>query len=151
MTPNSLPSERVAVVGVIDPDAYSATTIVTNTYIPLKDFHRYMAIVSVGDMVSTAKLNAKIIAYTSDGGAGAFDVPGCAITALTQAGSDDNKQAIINFDPSNLPSAAYTHFKLSVTLTDAGADMGAVVLGIDPRYAPASDNDVATVDEIVSG
>jgi hypothetical protein len=25
----------------------------------------------------------------------------------------------------------------------------AIVLGFDPRYAPASDNDAATVDEIV--
>lgn len=44
----------------------------------------------------------------------------------------------------------YTHFRLSVTMGTAGADLGAIVLGFDPLYAPASDNDASTVDEVVT-
>jgi hypothetical protein len=148
---NSLPSERCAIVGNIDPDAY-ANGAQSTGYIPLKDFGRFMAIVQAGDIVSTGTVDAKITAYTSDAGAGAYDVPGAAITQLTQAGSDSNKQAVINFDVDSLAgSTKYTHFRLTVTMGTAGADLGAIVLGFDPRHAPASDGDAATVDSIASG
>lgn len=147
---NKLPSEIAAVVGVIDPDAYAANTYTTG-YIPMKLFRRFMAIVTVGDIVSTGVVNAKLIAYTSDAGAGAFDIPGAAITQMTEAGTDSNKQAVINFDTAALAgSTEYTHFRLSLALTVAGADAGAVVLGFDPLYGPASDNDASTVDSISS-
>lgn len=148
---NKLPSEVAAVVGVIDPDAYAASTVTTNEYIPLKNFRRYMAIVQAGDIVSTGTVDAKLIAYTDGSGTGAFDIPGAAITQMTQAGTDSNKVAVINFNTDVLAgSTEYTHMKLSVTMGTAGADLGAIVLGFDPRTAPASDNDTAAVDSIAS-
>ena len=147
---NKLPSERVAVVGNIDPDAYAASTITTNEYIPLKNFRRFMAVLQAGDIVSTGTIDAKLIAYTSGAGAGATDITGSAITQLTQAGTDSNKQVVINLNTEALAGTAFTHFRLSVTLGTAGADFGAVVLGFDPLYPPATDNDVSTVDEVVS-
>ena len=146
---NKLPTEAAAVVGAIDPDAYAASTVTTG-YIPLKNFRRFMAVITVGDMVATAVLNAKLIGYTDGAGGGAADIPGAAITPLTQAGTDDNKQAVINLNTDALAGTAFTHFRLSATLTVAGADLGAVVLGFDPLYAPASLADATTVDEIVS-
>ena len=147
---NKTPSEASAVVGIIDPDAYAAAAYTTE-YIALKDFQRFQAIVQVGDFVSTGTLDAKLIAYTSSGGAGATDIPGSSITQMTQAGTDSNKQAIINLNTDALAGTPkFTHFKLSVTLGTAGADMGAVVLGFGPKYGPASDSDLTTVDEIIS-
>lgn len=146
---NKLPSEVAAVVGVIDPDAYTASTYATG-YIPLKNFRRFMAIVQVGTLGTAAVVNAKLIAYTDGSGTGPFDVPGAAITPLTQAGTDADKQAIINFDPAKLAGTAYTHFTLSVTNTVEAMDASAVVLGFDPLYAPASGSDLAAVDEIVT-
>lgn len=147
---NKLPSEVAAVVGVIDPDAYAAGAYTTD-YIPLKNFHRFMAIVQAGDIVSTGTIDAKLTAYTNGSGSGALDVTGAAITQLTQAGTDSNKQAVINLNTDALAGATkYTHFRLTVTLGTAGADMSALVLGFDPRHSPASDTDATTVDEIVS-
>lgn len=147
---NTLPSEVAAVVGVIDPDAYTANTYTTD-YIPMKLFRRYMAILQVGTLGTGAVVNAKLIAYTDGSGGGAFDVPGAAITPLTQAGTDSDKVAVINFDPSKLAGTPeYTHFRLSVTNTVEAMDASAVVLGFDARYKPASDNDIAAVDEIVT-
>lgn len=147
---NKTPSEMVAVVGNIDPDAYAQSTVTTGEYIPLKNFRRFMAIIQAGDIVSTGTVDAKLITYTDGSGNGAADVTGSAITQLTQAGTDSNKQVVINFDPSKLAGGAMTHFKLSVTMGTAGADLSAVVIGLDPRYGPASDNDATTVDEIVT-
>ena len=146
---NLLPIDVATVVGVIDPDAYSATAIASNI-MALKDFRRFMAVVQVGDIVSTGTVDAKLVAYTSAGGAGAADITGATITQMTQAGSDSNKQAVINLNTDALAGTAYTHFGLTVTLGTAGADMGAIVLGFDPRHAPASDADAATVDSIKS-
>lgn len=147
---NKLPSEAVAVVGNIDPDAYAAAAYTTD-YIPMRDFRRFMAIVQAGDIVSTGTVDAKLTAYTDAAGGGAFDIPGAAITQMTQAGTDSNKQAVINLNTDTLAgSVRYTHLRLTVTLGTAGADMGAVVLGFDPRSAPASDSDASTVDSIAS-
>ncbi len=147
MMQNATPSEQSAILGVVDPDAYTAAAYSTG-YMPLKLFSRLQAIVMAGDLGASATINAKLTAYTDSSGGGALDIPGAAITALTQAGTDDNKQAIINVNLAG--SVAYTHARLTVTVGTATSDMGAIVLGFGPRYAPASDNDAASVDEIVT-
>ena len=84
-------------------------------------------------------------------GTGAKDITGKAITQLTQAGTDSNKQAIINLHRDELDLAnSYTHVRLSHTVATATSDSAAILLGFDPRYNTASDNDAATVDEIVA-
>lgn len=145
---NSLPSERVAIIGVIDPDAYAAAAYNTGL-VAVGNFHRLQAIVQVGDIVATGTVNAKLQGAIGSGGS-PVDIPGAAITQLTQAGSDSNKQAVINLNLDSLAGTGYDHVQLVVTLGTAGADMGALLLGFDPRSAPASDYDAATVDEIVS-
>lgn len=148
---NKLPTEQAAVVACIDPDAYTAAAYSTG-YIALKNFERFCAVVMAGDLGSSATINAKLTAATSAAGAGATDITGAAITALTQAGTDDNKQAIINLNTSCdfLAGSAYTHFRLTVTVGTATSDMGALVLGFNAKYDPASDSDSSAVDEIVS-
>lgn len=146
---NNLPSERAAVVGVIDPDAYSANTYYTG-YISMALFRRFMAVIMAGDMGSSATVDAKLIGYTDGSGSGAHDLSGKAITQLTQAGTDDNKQAVINLNTDELAGSGYTHFRLSVTIATQAVDLSAIVFGFDPDYGPASDNDASTVDEIVA-
>jgi len=147
---NKTPSEVCALVGVISPAAATAAAYNTG-YIPLKNFRRYMAVISAGVLGSSATLDAKLTVYTSAAGAGAYDVPGAAITQLTKAGSDDNKQAIINLNTDTLAGGTkYTHMRLTCTVGTATSPFGAMVYGFDPAYGPASDNDLSTVDEIVS-
>jgi hypothetical protein len=150
MNGNSLPSERVAVVGNIDPDAYTANTYYSG-YIALKNFRRFMAVVQAGDLGTNATLDAKLIGYTDGSGTGAADITGAAITQLTEAGTDSNKQAVINLNTDALAGATeYTHMRLALTIATATSDAGAVVLGFDPVHSPASDNDATTVDSIAS-
>jgi len=147
---SSLASERVALLGAIDPDAYAASTVVSD-YGYAGNFERMMAVVSVGDMVATSVVSAKLVQATTSAGAGAKDITGKSITNLTQAGTDDNKQAIINVKSDELDTTnGFDYVALSVTLATAGADAAGYLFGIDARYGPASDNDLASVDEIVS-
>lgn len=145
----SLPSERIAIVGNIDPDAYTAATYTTD-WVEMKNYFNFMAIVQAGDLGPSATLDAKLWAATSGAGAGAADITGAAITQLTQAGTDSNKQAIINFDPSVLAGSAYTHVQLSMTVGTATSNAGAILLGFNPRYAPATDSDATTVDSVAT-
>ncbi len=146
---NVKPSDRVAVVGVIDPDVTTASTVTTG-WIPMAKFGSIMAIVMAGTLGTGATVNAKLEQATSAAGAGAKDITGKAITALTEAGTDSDKQAIINCFQDDLDIAnAFTHVRLSVTVGTATSDAGAIVLGFNPVQGQARLSDIASVDEIV--
>lgn len=143
------PSDAAAVEGNIDPDAYAAGTYTTG-WIAAKDFDAFLAIVQAGDLGASATLDAKLQQATDGSGTGAKDIAGKAITQLTQAGTDSNKQVLINLRADELDvTNDFDFFRLSMTIATAASDAGAIVLGFTPRYAPASDNDASTVDEIV--
>jgi len=149
MNPNSLPTERVALVGNIDPDAYGTGDFIT-AYVPMKNFRRFMAVVQAGTLGSSATLDARLRVATSAAGAGAENVTGSAITQLTQAGTDSDKQAIINFDPVVYAGTAFTHVALQISVGTASSDAGGLLFGFDCLYPPADDYDASTVDEIVT-
>lgn len=143
-----LPSEKVAIVATIDPDAYSAGTQVSD-WVNMENFHQIQAIVLAGIIAASGKIDARLVQATSSTGAGAKDVTSKSITQLTTA--DNDKQAVINLKAEELDIAnSFTFVALYQKLTTAGGDMGAVVLGFQPRYAPADDLDLSSVDEYVS-
>lgn len=147
---NAKPSEMLGVVGNIDPDAYAAGTYTTG-WISAKLFLAFMAIVQVGDMVATSTVNAKLEQASDGAGTGAKDIANKAITALTQAGTDDNKQAVINLRPEELDvDNGFTHFRLSMTVAAAASDAAGMVLGYAPARGPATGADATTVDEVVA-
>lgn len=144
----NIPSEAVAVVATIDPDAYAASTVLSD-YVSAANFHSYMAIIAIGTVAATTTLDAKLRQATDVSGTGVKDITGAAITQVLTAGSDT--QVVINIFPHQLDTAnSFNHLVLSVTTAADVADYGAVILGLDPRTAPASDNDLASVAEIVT-
>jgi len=141
---------EVGILGAIDPDVYTAGTYTTD-WISAAQFQRFMAIVMAGTLGTSATLDAKIEQATSAAGAGAKDVTGAAITQLTQAGTDSDKQSVITFGSDDLDLAAgYTHFRLSMTVATATSDAGGIVIGSSLRTGPVSAQDSAAVDEIVT-
>jgi hypothetical protein len=146
---NGKATELLALAGVIDPDAYAAGTY-TTAWVSAKNFAMLAALVSVGDMVATSTVNAKLEQATSSGGAGAKDITGKAITALTQAGADDNKQAWINVKPEELDvDNGFAFVRLSMTVATAASDSGGFLFGYAPSRGPATDVDLTSVDEVV--
>lgn len=149
MNSNLKPSDQVAIVGVIDPDANAAATYTTG-WVDMAKWGALMAIVMAGTLGASATLDAKIEQATDSSGTGAKDVSGKAISQLTQAGTDSDKQAVINLFADDLDfNNAFTHARLSMTVATATSDSGAVLLGLYPRMGGAADSDAATVDEIV--
>lgn len=140
------PSEAVAVVANIDPDAYSAAAY-TSGWVAVENFHQFLAIVQAGTLGSSATLNFKLQEATDGSGTGAQDITGKAITQLTQAGTDSDKQAVIELNSEDV-TTGYTHVAMVMTVGTATSDAGAIMLALNPRYGPAYSNDATTVDEI---
>ena len=147
---NALASESVAVLATIDPDALTAATH-SSDWVAMKDFERALAVVMVGTLGSSATVDAKLQQATDSSGTGAKDVSSKSITQLTDAGTDSDKQALINIRGDELDVAnGFDYVRLQMIVATATSDGSGMVLGINPRYAPASDSDLSTVDEIVS-
>lgn len=147
---NTLFSEAVAVGATIDPDVYTAAAY-TSDYMSMGDFENAMAIIMAGTLGASATLDAKLVQATDSSGTGSKDITGKAITQLTQAGTDSDKQAIINCRSEELDiDNGFDHIAITMTVGTATSDAGAILLGSNARFGPASDNDLASVDEIVS-
>lgn len=147
---NTLPSEVAAVVATIDPDAYTAATYLSDA-VDMSKIDQLLAVVMAGELGASATLDAKLTQATTSGGS-YKDITGKAITQLTQGGSDESdKQALINCRADELDiDNDYRWVKLSMTVGTATSDCCALLLGFGARYGPASDGDLATVDEIVN-
>lgn len=159
---NILPSEQAAVVATIDPDA-NGHGAVNSDWVDMADFETLMAVLFVGDFPDTSStLDFKLQQATSSGGAGAKDITGKAITQIA-AGSPaaGDKQAIINLRGSELDiDNAFRFVRAVATGADSASpvdspgpntiDYSALLLGFMPKHGPASDHDLASVDEIVS-
>jgi len=146
MNPNVKPSQRVTLLGVIDADAYAASTV-TTAWVDASKYESLLGFVAVGDFVTNGVLDAKLEQATDGSGTGAKDVTGKAMTQMTQAGTDSNKQAFINCLAEELDvNGGFRFVRLSCTLTTAGADLAAYLFGMDARYTPAH---AASVDEVV--
>jgi hypothetical protein len=148
VNPNILPSNQAVLAGIIDPDAYTAATYTTG-WVSMVTYDAIQAIVMAGTLGSSATIDAKLQQASDGSGTGAKDITGKAITQLTQASTDDDKQAIINCRADELDrDNNFTHVRLSVTVATATSDMGGLILGHNARYQPATD--LASVDEVVS-
>ena len=97
-------SERLAVVACIDPDAYTTGTTASDT-IDMKNRGRVMFIVQAGTLGSSATLDFKLQGCATSGGTYA-DISGKAVTQLTEAGTDSDKQAIVEISAEELKFAS---------------------------------------------
>ncbi len=143
------PSEKAAIVATIDPASLTANTYVSD-YVDMADFEQVMAILLLGAITTNGTVDAKLVQATDSSGTGVKDISGAAVTQLTKAGSDDNKQVILQTRGDLLDvEGGFRYVALSVTTATAASLGAAVVLGFNPTYGPASDYDLASVDEIV--
>jgi len=147
-TTNSTFSDRVAIVGAIDPDAYTAS----GSYDKLTDaidmskWGRVAFVVIAGDVEDTGTVDFKVTECATSGGT-YTDISGKSITQLTT--DDDDKQAIVEVAVDELGSGK-RYLKGALQTATAGSDAAVIALGLDARLEPASGNDLASVDEIVT-
>lgn len=148
MNQNIKPSDRIAVLDAIDPDATAAGDVSTD-WVSLATVGNVLAVIQTGELGTSATVDAKIEQAQDSSGTGAKDITGAAITQLTQAGSDSDKQALINVRPENLDiDNDFNHVRLTITVAVATSDVGGLLLGLDGKYQPVTQ--ASTVAESVS-
>ena len=143
-------SEYLSVIGVIDP-ANNATSLGSDVF-DFKNFEKVMAIISVGAFGTAGTVDAKFLQSATSNGTYTTYVATKSITQLTEAGSDDNKQAIINLNAAEVAAATMRWGKLKVTCGGTTNYIHAVVLGVPRRteaFTTIAANDLSSVDEIV--
>jgi hypothetical protein len=102
----------------------------------------------VGAIATNGTCDIAISQATDGSGTGAKDV--VAATQLTQAGTDSNKQVVLQCRADQLDLAGgFRYIAVEVVTAVAATIAGAALIGFNPAYGPASGYDVASVDEIV--
>ena len=146
----SLMSEEFALVATIDPDAYTTGTSGSD-WVDMGMFQQIMCTVYVGTLGSSAGVDVQLEQATDSSGTGAKDITGKTITELTDAATNSDDQAIINLRSDELDVANdFTHVRAVMTVATATSDAGLAIYGRRARRQPASQNDLASVVEIVS-
>lgn len=140
--------QKLAVVSCVDPDAYT-TGDVNDDVIDMLYWRRVTFLVMAGDLGSSATLNFKVYGDTASGGAFATQITGKEITALTQAGTDSNKQSHIEVTAEEVAAQGFRYIRGTMSVGAATSDCGVVALGEPAHYAPASNFDLSSVDEYV--
>lgn len=149
MLNNQPPSDRAALIGVIDPASHSAGAPISTAWIDMKLFQSALVAALIGEIGVSGTVDVLVEQATDGSGTGSKAVTGKAITQL--GATDDNKQVMINLRADELDAAnGFTHCRVTLTPTTAAAVAGVAVFGMDPRYAPASNHDLVSVAEIVS-
>jgi len=138
-------TEQLALVATIDPDAYTAAAY-TSDWVAMKNRRRAIFVLMVGDLGTSATVDFVVKEATDGSGTDAQTLK--SATQLTQAGTDSDKQVIIEVEAEEL-SAGFTHLAAVVTIGTATSDMGLVAFADVSRYQPDT-GDLASVDEIVT-
>jgi hypothetical protein len=149
MNANLKYAERCAVLATIDPVSQAAGTVTTG-WVSVANFHRLVAEVQTGVMGASATLDAKIQQATDSSGTGVKDVAGRAIVQILKA-AGDNKQAFIEVSPDNDldTNGGFGYVRLSMTVGTAASLISGKVIGLNPRFAPASAFNQAGVVQVV--
>lgn len=151
MWPTLKPSQRVAVVGAVNPQSTNA--VQTTAWIDMSQFESALAIIAVGAISAGGLIDAQIQQAQDNAGTGAKAVQtpqgvNKSITEIVAAGQ--NVQALINVRASEIDTNnGYRFIQLSITPSVAAALISGQVLGLDPKYGVASDHAAATQTQII--
>jgi len=141
-------SEKLAVLGTIDPQAVggTTTTTVSSDVVDMSAFRRVMFVLSVGTLGVGSTVDLTVYKGTATGTVTSSHT---AITQLTAA--DDDKQVIVEVTAEQVEPNRYV--KAVIVAADSGAGtidgMSLVALGGECRHGPAVNYDLSSVDEIV--
>ena len=144
---SSLPSERAAVVATVDPIDGNNTTIKTDA-VDLSKFREAMFVLLTGVMASSSTIAAIKLqesATTTDGDFS--DISGKTIA--DRDNDDDAQQFVINIKSDELTSGK-RYVRMVATCSAHSILVAMIGLGLVPRFAPGSDDDLSSVIAITA-
>ena len=142
------PSERIAVVGTVDPQTVANSEQLTDA-VDMAKWHEAMFILCLGNMAAET-IDFGVYESATSGGSYTA-VTGKAATQLAaHASNNDNTQIVINVKAEELSSGMRYLKGRAITGNSTGGPACVVALGLKPRHAPGSDDDLASVVQIVT-
>ena len=144
-------SEYISVIGTIDPDANTTASYQTDVF-DFKNFEQVVAVVMAGAFGTAGTLDAQFqFAPTSNGTY--TTVPAIAMTQLTEAGSDDDKQVVMVCTAEQVAATTNRWGRVNLDVGVETTDCAVIVLG-KPRltlaFTSIAAHDLSTVDEIIT-
>lgn len=138
-------SESLALVGIIEPDAYAASSNELTDAIDMSLYQRVLFVVQVGTMGDTSTIDFEVQeSATSDGTYAPIGGLGTETRRITQlagdatpANSDSDKQVLVEVSVDDLTSGK-RFIKGSLNVGTAASDVGVVAIGTRARYQPVS-------------
>lgn len=145
MNANVAATEKLAIIGTIDPATVANSEVFTDV-VDMAKFHQVVAYALLGN-IAAETVDFKAYTCNSDG-SGATQLKACTQLAA-HATNNDNVQLGINVRAEELGplSKQYVKFGL-VTGGVTGGPAAVVVLGADGRFQPESDSDLASVVQL---
>ena len=156
---HNLPSERLPVIAALDPANYTTQTGTGSSgdmytdIVDMSKFRQAMFVVQTGTYGTAASLAITLVEMSTSYASLGTTISGKTATALTEAGSDGDKQVVLNLAQSEL-TATYKWVACKCVLTVGSCYLSAIGIGYDPRQAEPwtsiSYGDQSSVDEIVT-
>lgn len=142
--------EEFAIVATIDPDAYG-TGDQTSDIIDMRYWREVSIDVYGGTLGTSATLDIAVSSSANSNMSSPTVLTGKSITALTEAGTDSDKQARVRVTAEEVAAngAEHRYIQVTATLTAATSDYAVAVYGSPARYMPTENFDLASVDEQV--
>lgn len=143
-------SEELAVIGTIDPDAYG-TGAQNGDVIDMAKWRRVLFILLAGELGSSATLDFEVFGDVASNGSFATAITGKEITQLTQAGTDSDKQVLVEVTSEEVAAQGLRYIRPTATLGTATSDYAMIALGV-PAHSTRdiTGSDLASVDEVIS-
>jgi hypothetical protein len=139
-------SQALSLIATIHPASYSAKT--SSDGVDMRLFRRVIFVVNNG--VIGANTVAAAVTGSTDNSTFATTITGKSLAAGTFSGTiDNNHEAIIEVTAEECETAGVRYIRLDLTPSGA-AILSAVALAGVARYEPASDYNLASVNEIVA-
>lgn len=124
------PNVPAVLAAVVDPASY-APGIVQTGWIDAANFESIIALVQTGALGVGATVDAKLQRALDASGTAAEDVPGKAITQLTQAAGNSSEQAVI-IAPKWAIMGDHAYVSLVITVGGAASMISAAIFGAKP-------------------
>ena len=142
-------TESVCLLYNLAPISVASGVEVFTTYVSLQNYHRAVIIIHTGVMAGTSTIDAVVHQATVVAGTdGKHLTTSKAITQLTQAGGDSNKDVAIEVQTEELDvDGGFYFIALGYTVGAAASIMSIEIYGLEPRFKPVP---TTAWDEIVA-
>ena len=145
---HALPSERAAIIATVDPQTVANSEQLSDAVDMLK-WGEILAILLTGNMAAET-IDFELQASATSGGTYAAITGKQATQLAAHATNNDNVQLAINLKAEEMPTGKRYVKARAITGGATGGPAAVVVLGMRPKYAPGSDDDLASVKEILA-